>query len=66
MKKTVVTLVAVVAGLLIASRPVAAHHGALSKRTRQTVERRLQRGELKAVVATASLELGRASCRERV
>jgi Family of unknown function (DUF6152) len=28
MKKTVVTLVAVIAGLVIASRPVAAHHGA--------------------------------------
>jgi hypothetical protein len=33
MKKTVVTLVAVVAGLLIASRPVAAHHGAQRSRT---------------------------------
>src|SRR5688572_29675713 len=37
---------------------VAAHHGALSKRTRLSVERRLQSGELRAVVATASLELG--------
>jgi superfamily II DNA/RNA helicase len=37
---------------------VAAHHGALSKRTRQSVEARLQTGALKAVVATASLELG--------
>jgi ATP-dependent Lhr-like helicase len=37
---------------------VAAHHGALAKRTRQSVERRLQTGELRAVVATASLELG--------
>jgi ATP-dependent Lhr-like helicase len=37
---------------------VQAHHGALAKRTRQSVERRLQTGELKAVVATASLELG--------
>ncbi len=37
---------------------VAAHHGALAKRTRQSVERRLQTGGLKAVVATASLELG--------
>jgi ATP-dependent Lhr-like helicase len=37
---------------------VAAHHGALAKRTRLSVERKLQKGELKAVVATASLELG--------
>jgi ATP-dependent Lhr-like helicase len=37
---------------------VAAHHGALSKRTRQSVEARLQTGALRAVVATASLELG--------
>lgn len=37
---------------------VAAHHGALSKHTRQTVEQRLQTGAIKAVVATASLELG--------
>jgi ATP-dependent Lhr-like helicase len=37
---------------------VQAHHGALAKKTRQTVERRLQTGELRAVVATASLELG--------
>lgn len=37
---------------------VAAHHGALSKRTRQSVEQRLQTGALKAVIATASLELG--------
>lgn len=37
---------------------VAAHHGALAKRTRQIVEQRLQTGAIKAVVATASLELG--------
>ena len=37
---------------------VAAHHGALAKKTRLSVERRLQSGELRAVVATASLELG--------
>ncbi|HEY8375157.1 MAG TPA: DEAD/DEAH box helicase, partial [Nannocystis sp.] len=37
---------------------VAAHHGALARRTRQSVERRLQTGALRAVVATASLELG--------
>ena len=37
---------------------VAAHHGSLSKDRRQRVERRLRAGELKALVATASLELG--------
>jgi ATP-dependent Lhr-like helicase len=37
---------------------VAAHHGALAKRTRLSVEKRLQSGALRAVVATASLELG--------
>ncbi|MDB4965111.1 MAG: associated domain protein [Myxococcales bacterium] len=37
---------------------VAAHHGALAKRTRLGVERKLQSGQLRAVVATASLELG--------
>ncbi|MDX9722470.1 MAG: DEAD/DEAH box helicase [Myxococcota bacterium] len=35
-----------------------AHHGALSKELRHDVEKRLQRGELSAVVATSSLELG--------
>jgi ATP-dependent Lhr-like helicase len=37
---------------------VAAHHGSLSKDRRQRVESRLRAGELKALVATASLELG--------
>jgi ATP-dependent Lhr-like helicase len=37
---------------------VAAHHGALARRTRHAVEKKLQTGELRAVVATASLELG--------
>ena len=41
-----------------AERPVAAHHGSLSKDRRLRVERRLRAGELKALVATASLELG--------
>ncbi len=34
------------------------HHGSLSKALRQNAETRLKAGELKAVVATASLELG--------
>jgi ATP-dependent Lhr-like helicase len=37
---------------------VAAHHGSLSKERRHRVERRLRAGELRALVATASLELG--------
>ena len=37
---------------------VLAHHGSLSRRIRQGAERRLKSGELRAVVATASLELG--------
>jgi ATP-dependent Lhr-like helicase len=37
---------------------VAAHHGSLSKERRQRVESRLRSGDLRALVATASLELG--------
>jgi ATP-dependent Lhr-like helicase len=37
---------------------VTAHHGSLSKEKRFDAEARLKRGELKALVATASLELG--------
>ncbi len=37
---------------------VAAHHGSLSKDRRQRVESRLRDGDLRALVATASLELG--------
>ncbi len=37
---------------------VAAHHGSLSKERRQRVELQLRAGELRALVATASLELG--------
>ncbi len=37
---------------------VAAHHGSLAKHLRFDAEQRLKRGELKALVATASLELG--------
>jgi ATP-dependent Lhr-like helicase len=37
---------------------VAAHHGSLSKERRQRVETRLRAGDLTALVATASLELG--------
>jgi len=37
---------------------VTSHHGSLSKDVRVEAERRLKAGELKALVATASLELG--------
>ncbi|MCS6913338.1 MAG: DEAD/DEAH box helicase [Myxococcales bacterium] len=37
---------------------VVAHHGSMSRRLRQQVETRLRAGQLRAVVATASLELG--------
>src|SRR5262245_34956379 len=37
---------------------VTAHHGSLSKETRLDAENRLKGGEVKALVATASLELG--------
>ena len=37
---------------------VAAHHGSLSKEKRLDAERRLKSGQLRALVATASLELG--------
>lgn len=39
--------------------PIAySHHGSLSHETRRTIEQRLKDGELPAIVATASLELG--------
>jgi len=37
---------------------VAAHHGSLSRKLRLVAERKLKSGELRAIVATASLELG--------
>jgi ATP-dependent Lhr-like helicase len=37
---------------------VAAHHGSLAKERRERVEARLRSGQLRALVATASLELG--------
>ncbi len=43
---------------LIGEEHISSHHGSLSKKTRLSAEKRLKAGELKAVVATASLELG--------
>jgi ATP-dependent Lhr-like helicase len=37
---------------------VASHHGSLSRELRHSAERRLKAGTLKAIVATASLEMG--------
>ncbi len=49
--------------LLLAAKPewagiVALHHGSLDKATREWVEAGLKKGDLKAVVATSSLDLG--------
>ncbi|MGO9196618.1 MAG: DEAD/DEAH box helicase [Acidimicrobiales bacterium] len=45
-------------GELLGEDQVQAHHGSLSMERRLRVESRLRAGDLKAVVATASLELG--------
>ena len=42
----------------LGTEAVTAHHGSLSKETRLDAEHRLKTGALKALVATASLELG--------
>src|SRR5690606_24293044 len=42
----------------IGAEHVAAHHGSLAKEQRLNAEQRLKSGALKALVATASLELG--------
>ncbi len=43
---------------LLGKDAVSSHHGSLSKKIRLETEQRLKTGQLKAVVATASLELG--------
>ena len=45
-------------GERIGADVVAAHHGSLSREQRLAAETRLKSGELRAIVATASLELG--------
>jgi ATP-dependent Lhr-like helicase len=45
-------------GERLGEEQVAAHHGSLSRERRQRVEHRLRAGDLRALVATASLELG--------
>ena len=43
---------------LLGDDAVASHHGSLSKQIRMSAEQRLKSGQLKAIVATASLEMG--------
>ncbi len=43
---------------ILGAEHVTAHHGSMAKELRLDAEQRLKRGELKALVATASLELG--------
>nr|MDP9236267.1 DEAD/DEAH box helicase [Chloroflexota bacterium] len=45
-------------GERLGAEHVSAHHGSLSKDRRLRVEQRLKDGEMRAIVATASLELG--------
>jgi len=45
-------------GELLGKAHVAAHHGSLAKELRLDAEQKLKRGDLKVLVATASLELG--------
>ena len=45
-------------GNRVGKEHVSGHHGSLSKERRHVMEQRLKSGDLKAVVATASLELG--------
>src|SRR5580698_3151920 len=45
-------------GELIGEENVAAHHGSLSRKLRLEAERKLKQGEIRLLVATASLELG--------
>jgi len=45
-------------GERLGAEAVAAHHGSLSRDRRHRAERRLKEGDLRVVVATASLELG--------
>jgi ATP-dependent Lhr-like helicase len=42
----------------IGAENIAAHHGSLAKELRLDAEQRLKAGSLRALVATASLELG--------
>ena len=56
--RRLVERVALHLGERLGKEAVAAHHGSLSRERRHRAERRLKEGDLKVVVATASLELG--------
>ncbi|HYK35481.1 DEAD/DEAH box helicase [Alloacidobacterium sp.] len=56
-RKLVERLAFAMAGLL-GEENVAAHHGSLSRKLRLEAERKLKQGEIRLLVATASLELG--------
>ena len=56
--RRMVERLAYVVGERIGAENVAAHHGSLSRQLRHEAERRLKAGEIKLLVATASLELG--------
>lgn len=45
-------------GEILGKEAIAAHHGSMAKELRLDAEQRLKRGELRVLVATASLELG--------
>ncbi len=45
-------------GERLGAEAVAAHHGSLSRKLRLAAEKKLKAGEIRALVATASLELG--------
>jgi ATP-dependent helicase Lhr and Lhr-like helicase len=56
--RKLVERVAFALGERLGTENVGAHHGSLSRTLRLDAERRLKRGEIKILVATASLELG--------
>ena len=56
--RRLVERVALHLGERLGNETVAAHHGSLSRARRFEAEQRLKNGQLKAIVATASLELG--------
>ena len=56
--RTLAERVAMHLGERIGEDQVAAHHGSLARKLRLAAERRLKNGEVRVLVATASLELG--------
>ena len=56
--RTLAERVAMHLGERLGEDQVAAHHGSLARKLRLNAERKLKNGEIRALVATASLELG--------